>query len=130
MYKRQAHAIEPDLGIAIDLTHAGDCPGAADGEVKLGKGPAIKVKDASLICTPEAVEHLRKAAEENGISYQDEVLLRGGADTASILVSRDGVPSGCVSIPGRYIHSTAETISIKDGEQAAALLARACEREL
>ena len=128
--KTSAHAIEPDLGIAIDLTHAGDCPGAADGEVKLGKGPAIKVKDASLICTPEAVEHLRRSAEENGISYQDEVLLRGGTDTASILVSRDGVPSGCVSIPGRYIHSTAETISIKDGEQAAVLLARACEKEL
>ena len=128
--KTSAHAIEPDLGLAIDLTHAGDCPGAADGEVKLGGGPAIKVKDASLICTPEAVEHLRKSAEENGISYQDEVLLRGGTDTASILVSRDGVPSGCVSIPGRYIHSTAETISIHDGEQAAALLARACEREL
>ena len=128
--KTSAHAIEPDLGIAIDLTHAGDCPGAADGEVKPGKGPAIKVKDASLICTPEAVEHLRRSAEENGISYQDEVLLRGGTDTASILVSRDGVPSGCVSIPGRYIHSTAETISVKDGEQAAVLLARACEREL
>ena len=47
-----------------------------------------------------------------------------------MLVSRGGVPSGCVSIPGRYIHSPAETIEIQDAEQAAALLAQAAKTAL
>lgn len=123
--KGAAFSIAPDMGIAIDLTAAGDYPGAAAGEVKLGAGPTVKVKDSSVICSPAVVQHLRQAAEQAGISYQDEVLLAGGTDTFAMLVSRGGVPSGCVSIPGRYIHSPAEMISIRDAEQAASLLAQA-----
>lgn len=128
--KAAAFSVAPDMAIAIDLTRAGDCPGAAKGEVRLGAGPTVKIKDSSVICTPVVVEMLRRAAEENGIAYQDEVLLAGGTDTFSMLVSRGGVPAGCISIPGRYIHSTAETISIKDAEQAAKLLACAAKREI
>ena len=128
--KTAAFGIEPDMAIAIDLTAAGDCPAAAKGEMKLGAGPTVKIKDASVICSPAAVDHLRKAAEEGGIAYQDEVLLHGGTDTLSMLVSRTGAPAGCISIPGRSIHSTAETICIHDAEQAAALLACAAKRKI
>lgn len=128
--KTAAFAIAPDMAVAIDLTRAGDCPATAKGEVKLGGGPAVKVKDSSVICTPAVVELLRRTAEENQIPYQDEVLLAGGTDTFSMLVSRGGVPAGCISIPGRYIHSTAETISIKDAEQAAKLLACTAAKEI
>ena len=128
--KGAAFSISPDMGLAIDLTAAGDCPGAAAGEVRLGGGPAVKIKDSSVICSPAAIRHLRRAAEAAGVAYQDEVLLAGGTDTFAMLVSRGGVPAGCVSIPGRYIHSPAEMISIRDAEQAAALLAQAAKTAL
>lgn len=128
--KGAAFSIAPDMGLAVDLTAAGDCPGAAAGEVKLGGGPTVKIKDSSVVCSPAAIQHLRRAAEAADIPYQDEVLLAGGTDTFAMLVSRGGVPSGCVSIPGRYIHSPAETIEIQDAEQAAALLAQAAKTAL
>ena len=126
-----SYGIEPDYGYCMDVTRTGDCPAEkAKMIVALGKGPAIKIKDSSLLCNPQAVAALRRAAEENGIAYQDEVLLHGGTDTLSMLVSRTGAPAGCISIPGRSIHSTAETICIHDAEQAAALLACAAKRKI
>lgn len=123
--KTAAYAIDPDMAIAIDLTSTGDCPANEPMEVSLGKGPTIKIKDASVICSTAVIEHLRAAAKAEKIEYQNEVLLHGGTDTSSTLISRAGVPSGCVSIPGRYIHSTVETINLKDAENAAKLLAAA-----
>lgn len=123
--KTAAFAIEPDMAIAIDLTLTGDCPANSPMEVSLGKGPTIKIKDSSVICSAEVVKHLRLSAEKSKIAYQDEVLLAGGTDTSSTLVSGKGVKSGCISIPGRYIHSPVETINIGDAEQAAKLLAAA-----
>lgn len=123
--KTAAYAIEPDMAIAIDLTATGDCPANEPMEVSLAKGPTIKIKDSSVICSAEVVKHLRDAADANKIAYQDEVLLHGGTDTSATLTTGKGVQSGCVSIPGRYIHSPVETINIKDAENAAKLLAAA-----
>ena len=128
--KAAAFGIAPDMGIAIDLTSAGDNHAVAKGEMKLGAGPTIKIKDSSVICTPAVVELLRACAQEKGIAYQDEVLLAGGTDTHAMLISRAGVAAGCISLPGRYIHSTAETISVKDAEGAAQLAAAAAMKTL
>ena len=128
--KTAAFGIEPDMAIAIDLTSAGDCPAAAKGEMKLGAGPTVKIKDASVICSPAAVDHLRKAAEEGGIAYQDEVLTAGGTDSAAMQQSKAGVLAGCISIPCRYIHSPNEMVSLQDVEQCARLMALAAGQAL
>ena len=131
--KPAAWTVQPYMGIAVDVTQTGDTPGEIDGQrmqVRLGGGPAIKIKDSSLLCNPQVIEHLRKAAKGVKIPYQDEILLAGGTDTAAVQKSRDGILSGCVSIPCRNIHSPGEIVSLKDVEQTGKLLAAAAKISL
>lgn len=122
--KTAAYAIEPDFGVALDVTMTGDVPEARPRmTVKLGGGAAIKVIDTSIICSPVVRDKLVELAEEKGIAYQMEVLPAGGNDASVMLVSRGGVPSGVISIPCRYIHSNAETVDLRDMEAGAKLLA-------
>lgn len=125
-----AYHIAPDLGIALDVCSTGDIPETSvPMVVALGKGPTIKIKDSSLICNPQAVEFLRKAAEKEGIPYQNEILLAGGTDAGAMQKSRGGVISGCISVPTRYIHSPMEMVDVNDVELAAKLLAAAvCQK--
>lgn len=126
-----AYSIDPYMGIAVDVCGTGDNPTTTvKMAVKLGEGPTIKIKDASLICNPQAVAHMRKAAEKAGIKYQDEILLQGGTDAGAMQKARGGVYSGCISIPTRHIHSPGEIINIEDVKQAARLLAACAESEL
>ena len=89
--------------------------------MELGKGAAIKAKDASLVVPPAVKDLLVRAARENGIPYQLEVLPYGGTDTAAIQLTRSGVPAGCISIPTRYIHTPVELIDLGDVEACIAL---------
>ncbi len=117
-----AFGIRPDLGIALDVTLAGDTPESIRMPIELGKGPAIKIKDRSLICNPKVVKLLTAAAEKAGIKTQREVLLFGGTDSGAIQMTGDGVPAGVISIPCRYVHSQAETIDLGDLEDSVKLL--------
>jgi len=117
-----AFSISPDIGIALDVTPAGDTPESMPFTVDLGKGPAVKIKDRSLICSPSVVAMLESAAKEAGIEWQREVLTFGGTDAGMIQQTAGGVPSGVVSIPCRYTHSQTETVDIGDIEGAVRLL--------
>ena len=128
--KPAAWDVQPQMGIAVDVTRTGDTSGEIDGQrmqVALGKGPTVKIKDSSVQCNPQVIEHLRKAAKENKIPYQDEILLAGGTDTAAVQKTRAGILSGCVSIPCRNIHAPAEIVSVKDVENVGKLLAAAAK---
>ena len=54
-----AYHIKPDIGIALDVTLAGDYAGGTEQDqiTRLGKGTAIKIMDSSLICNPKLVRH-------------------------------------------------------------------------
>ena len=126
-----AYAIDPDFGVCMDVTRTGDNPSEkAKMVVKLGAGPTIKIKDVSLLCNPQVIAHLREAAKEGDVPYQDEVLTAGGTDSAAIQKTRGGVLSGCISSPCRYIHSQNEMVSLKDVEQSARLMALCAQRTL
>jgi tetrahedral aminopeptidase len=124
-----AYELEPDIGIAIDITLANDFPGPADFEhiTQLGNGAAIKIMDSSLLCHPKLVRHFRDVAEKHGIRYQLEILSRGGTDAGGIQRTRGGVPSFTLSIPTRYVHTVNETAAISDIEACIELLARYLE---
>jgi len=117
-----AYGLDPDLGIAIDVTRTGDTPEAPTMAVQLGKGPAIKVKDGGMIAHPAVKTLLVRTAEEHGIPHQLEVLERGTTDARAIQVSRAGVPTGCLSIPCRYVHSPSEMVDYGDVLNAVRLL--------
>ena len=121
-----AFAIHPDMGIAVDVCGTGDTPSAPIySAVRLGAGPTVKIKDGSAVCNPQVVQFLRDAAQREGLAYQDEILLSGGTDAASIQRSHGGILAGGVSIPTRNVHSPREIYSLRDVEGAASLLAAA-----
>lgn len=125
-----AYGIEPDLGIALDVTITGDMPEARRMEVSLGKGTAIKVKDSSLIVHPKVKDLLVNLAEENKIPYQMEVLEFGGTDAGAIHLTKSGVPSGAISIPTRYVHSPSEMVDFRDVEASVDLVLALANKEL
>ncbi len=122
--------IDPDVGIALDTTVAGDVPGVKefDTSVKMGKGPALTVADSGLITHPKVLRLLRDAAEENKIEYQLETGLPGTTDAARISLTRQGVPSGTISIATRYIHSPVGMLSLKHAENSVKLTAAAIQK--
>jgi len=120
-----AYGIEPDMAIAVDVTGTGDTPESRPMAVELGKGPAVKVQDAGMIAHPAVREWLVRAAEAAGVPYQMEVLERGTTDAAAMQLVRAGVPSGCLSIPCRYIHTPSEMVDGEDVEGAVRLLLHA-----
>lgn len=125
-----SYAIAPEMALAIDVTLCPDTPEAAPScSVQMGKGPAIKVKDSSLLAHPKVRRWLQDAAKKANIPTQMEVLTGGGTDAGAMQVAREGVPSGCLSIATRYVHSTAEMIDITDYEQCIDLLVAALQLE-
>lgn len=118
-----AYGVDPDIGIAIDVTPAGDTPNALKMEMALGKGPCIKIQDPGMIADPRVVQWMIRAAEKARLPYQREVLLLGGTDARAIQLTRAGVPSGCLSIPVRYVHSPSEMVDYSDVQNAVKLLA-------
>lgn len=112
--KTAAYGVDPDIGISLDVTAHGDTPKAKRFAIGLHKGAAIKVKDNSLITHPKIKQVLVDLAKANNISYQMEVLEFGGTDSGAIHVNKSGVPSGVISIPTRYVHSTVEMASKED----------------
>jgi endoglucanase len=120
--KTAAYGIDPDVGIAVDVTPTADTPHAMKMEMALGKGPCIKIQDKSMISDTRVVQWMIRAAEKKRIPYQREVLLLGGTDAQAIQVSRAGVPAGCISIPTRYVHSPSEMVDYSDVENTVKLL--------
>ncbi len=121
--KPAAYGIYPDYALVFDVTGTGDTVGAKPMECAIGKGAAIKIKDSSVICHTEVVELLRRAAVENKIPHQFEILTYGGTDTSSIQMSGAGTRAGALSIPTRYIHSSVETADLADAESCVELSA-------
>lgn len=120
--KTAAYGIEPDYGIAVDVTAHGDTPKAKRFAIGLHKGVAIKVKDNSIITHPDVRNKLVSIAKTGNIPYQMEVLEFGGTDSGAIHVTKTGVPSGVISIPTRYVHSTVEMASKDDIKNSIYLL--------
>jgi len=118
-----AFGLSPDLGIALDVTVAGDTPGVKESEapVKLGKGPSLGIADSGLITHRKVLKLLIDTAEENKIPYQLEAGLAGTTDASRIALAREGVPSGPLSIPTRYIHSPTSMINLTDVENVVKL---------
>jgi putative aminopeptidase FrvX len=126
--RTSAFGVDPHVGVAVDVTHATDCPTIEkkqEGEIGLGGGPVI-YRGPNM--NPRVVSRLIAAAEENEIPHQLAADGRPtGTDANAIQITRAGVATGLVSIPNRYMHSPVEMISLEDIDRAADLLARFVE---
>ena len=128
--KTAAYAIDPDIGLAIDVTLCNDTPGLLDRSPRMGAGPCIKAKDAGLIGTPWLNNALYDAAERAGVPYQVEVLRLAETDAGVINLTRSGVPSSAVSVACRYVHSPSEMVDVSDVKHAIQLLTEFLSEEI
>jgi putative aminopeptidase FrvX len=119
-----AFRVMPDVGIALDASVSGDTPGLREGEApaKMNEGPVVTVADGGLITHPKLLKHITDCAKQEKIPYQLETGLRGSTDAAKIALTKDGVPSGVISVPVRYIHSPAAIMSMDDVEKTVDLV--------
>ena len=119
-----AFGIDPQVGIAVDVTHATDCPTIdkkQEGDIALGRGPVI-YRGPNM--NPVVVSKLVETARAGEIPFQPAAIARATpTDANSLQINRAGVATGQVSIPNRYMHSGVETISLTDIDRAADLLA-------
>lgn len=118
-----AYSIEPDVGIAFDVTHATDYPGIDKtkyGDIVCGKGPVI-ARGPNV--NPHVYERLVAAAKKEGIPYQLEAEPGvTGTDARAIQVSRGGNATGLISVPLRYMHTPTEVINLDDLEATVKLV--------
>jgi putative aminopeptidase FrvX len=119
-----AFSLNPDLGIAIDVTHATDAPGVEEkeqGRHPLGSGPVIG-RGSTL--SPPIFELLAETAERLGIAHTVEASgFATHTDADAIQIARAGIPAGLISIPLRYMHSPVELVDLGDVEATVELVA-------
>ncbi len=119
-----AFHFEPQVAIAVDVTHASDHPGGSkkiSGDISLGGGPTISRGSAN---SPILFEKLLATADAEKIPYVIEASPRyTGTDADAIHTARSGVATAVISIPNRYMHSPNEMIQMDDVENAAKLVA-------
>jgi endoglucanase len=123
------YAINPAVGIAVDVCHAADTPGNDKkqlGETKLGDGPVL-FRGANI--NPHVFTRLEEAAKARELAVQVRGVPRAtGTDANVMQISREGVATGLVGIPNRYMHSPVEVVHLDDLDRAAQLLAEFCLR--
>jgi putative aminopeptidase FrvX len=119
-----AFSLEPDLALAVDVTHATDAPGVEEKELGrhlLGSGPVIG-RGSTL--SPRIFELLSETAERLDAPHSIEASGRATwTDADAIQISRAGIPAGLISIPLRYMHSPVEMVDLADVEAAVELVA-------
>ncbi len=122
--KTAAASVDPTVAIAVDVTHASDCPTIEkqkQGDIAIGDGPVI-FRGPNI--NHKVAARLVELCESNSIPYQLAAVGRATANDANALqVNGHGVATGLVAIPNRYMHSAVEVISMADIDHAAELLA-------
>lgn len=130
--KTSAYKLNPDVAFATDVTIAGDHPGISlkESNIKIGAGAAIIVSDGQGrgIIVPEIVlNRIKDVAKEYDIPIQLEASGGGTTDGMAIQLTREGIPTGVISIPTRYIHTPYSVINLKDLENSVRLLTHILE---
>jgi endoglucanase len=119
-----AYSLKPDAALVVDVTHATDYPTVSKtqhGDIKIGGGPAITHGGCNH---PVIVDRIEEVAKKMKIPLQHEAMsATSGTDTDVIFWTRGGIPSGLISLPDRYMHSSVELISLDDLDQVTQLLA-------
>ncbi len=108
--------VEPDVGIALEVSIAGDVPGVEDHEStdELGKGPSLLFYDASMIPNLQLRDLVMDVARDNDIPLQSAMMPRGGTDAGKMHIHGAGVPGVVLGVPTRYIHAHAGILSVSD----------------
>ncbi len=122
--KTSAFAVNPDVGIILEVDIAGDVPGIKPEEsaVKMGGGPTLLVYDARMIPNLKLRDLVIATAEELGIPIQFSAMPGGATDGAMVQAHAEGVPTVVIGVPTRHIHSHNAILCRDDYDQALQLV--------
>lgn len=122
-----ATCVNPRMAIVVDVTFATDHPQVDKkeiGEGKIGGGPIFT---RGSVISPVVFNLLRTTAEKKKIPYSVHAAGRDtSTDADAIHIAREGIATGLVSIPNRYMHSPNELVSMDDLDRTATLIAEVC----
>ncbi len=123
-------AVDPDIGIALEVDIAGDMPGVKEYEAqsKLGQGPSMLIYDRSMIPHRRLRDFVVETAKDADIPLQFNTMSGGSTDAGRIHLHKIGVPSVVICVPTRYIHSHAGIIHLDDFDGAVALMVELAKR--
>jgi tetrahedral aminopeptidase len=125
--RSSAYGVDPQIGIAVDVTFATDFPSMdkrTASEIKIGGGPGV-LRGANA--SRKLADHLVATASKHNIPTQIQAHPGGtGTDANAMQTSRAGMTTGLVEVPLRYMHTPCELISLTDADQVAELLAQVC----
>ena len=118
-----AYTVNPDYAIVIETTTASDIPDTPENKkvCKVGKGAVVSFMDRGTIYNKDLYKKAREIADKNGIANQTKTVVAGGNDASAIHKSAGGVKTIAVSLPCRYIHSSASVGSKEDMDSVKAL---------
>ena len=116
-----ARDISPDIAICIDLSQSNSTESKSKGS-ELGKGPALLIKDKSVICHERLSSLISKKANELGVTTQTEISNFGSSELSVVQAAGEGVMVGGINIPAENPNTCAEIISANDIESAEKLL--------
>ncbi len=115
-----AFGIEPDLAVVVDVAFAGEAKGA--GDIALGKGPCVGLKEEGFLAHPATLDLVKRAAKALRVKHQWLIRESGGSDARAVRASRRGVPTAVVAIPARRTGGPLSLLSAADLHQTAALV--------
>ncbi len=125
--KVSSYSLNPDYAFALDTTLCGDHPGITleEAPCKMGEGPAVILADRSGdgVITPKVMKDMIvSAADKSDIKIQLEVSDGGTTDGTAIHLNRDGIITGVISVPTRYLHTPVSVASAEDIENTIELM--------
>ena len=114
--KVAAQQINPEVGIAFDVTPSNDRPCDQAGDNTVGEGPAVLISDPSLIADRKLIQYLEDAASSCNEKMQRSCIMVGGSDAAPMNTNGVGCRSTLMGIVIRYCHGPYSIVSLKDVE--------------
>jgi putative aminopeptidase FrvX len=119
--RTSGHAVAPAVALVIDTTYGRSHGQAEHLTFPLGGGPSNGWGPAAH---PAIHEQLRRAADRLEIPLSLEPMPRYSESDADVLqLVGAGIPTGCLFIPVRYMHSPVEVVDLEDIRRTAAIVA-------
>ena len=115
-----AFGIEPDVAVVLDVAFVGES--RVQGDIALGKGPCLGLKEEGYLPHPAALDHVKRAAKAAKVPHQWLIRESGGSDARSIRAVRAGVPTALIAIAARKTGGPRVLVNANDLEQTAKLV--------
>jgi endoglucanase len=114
--------VDPAYALCLDVGFAttDGKPDEKSNRLYMGEGPGIELYDwcpsdgTGNIVPKQMVRALEAAGEKAGVAFQYSIMLDGGTDACVMTYANNGVLTGGVAIPQRYMHTTVGIVSVDD----------------